>query len=1139
MRRLRPRLEMPPTVLPAIAHSTSRGRSSSQAPAGSGKTELLIQRFLALLARVDRPERIVAITFTRKAAGEMRERIVRALRDAGAGTPCASPHAMRTRELAQAALAQDARHGWQLLLHPARLAVWTIDALCAGLAQQAPLSTRLGAAPRYEEYADALYVEAARDALAVADADDPHWRCVLAYLDNDAGATVRLLADLLHKRDQWLRELDYGDADRYRAALEATLAAEIEGEEGEIAAAFPAPLARALVPHQRYAAANLAADPATADLGRRLAACVDTGGLPPATVAARDDWCALASWLLVGHKPRFRVGLTSSGGFPAKGSGSGAAERARRSEDMAALLRDLAAVPALASTLDVARRLPRPRYEDDAWTFVAALLSVLPRLAAQLTLTFRNRGTIDFAQGTIAALEALGREDAPSDVLLKLDLRIEHLLLDEFQDTSFTQLALIRQLTAGWQEGDGRTLFAVGDPMQSIYRFREAEVRVFVEAQEEGKIGDVRVEGLTLSRNFRAQAGLVAWVNGVFPRVMGPRSDPWRGAVAFAQAMPVDPALPGPAATLDIKCNAEAEASAVVERIRAAESKESPSVAVLVRARAHLDCVLPALREAGIAFTAIDLDALGERQAVQDLVSLTHALSQPADRLAWLAVLRAPWCGLTLPDLFAVVAAADASPSRSVASLLDRPDVVTAMSSDARARFARIAACLHPAISARGRATLAARVRGAWLALGGPATLDEAVDLAAAERYLALVAEHEAAGEIADWDAFMSALAVLRAAPDAVPAGSVQVMTLHRAKGLEFDTVIMPGLSRPPTRTDASLLRWRRRRRGLLLAPVGAKGGERDPVYEYLKFLEVEEESAELSRLLYVGCTRAKRRLHLVATSQALAEGGMPSRWKPPPAGSALAQLWEALGESIPLPETGVDVVPPSSARAPMLKRLPATWKAPAPEPGVPVGPTSAIAAIEALSFDWARQTAKHVGVVAHRMFAEMARDGAAAWNAERIATAGPQIRAALVGEGLDERDSDAALAQVQTAMRNALDDARGRWLFAPDHTDATSEWALAGREGDAIVHVTLDRTFVADGVRWIVDFKTGTHEGADVEAFLDREVDRYRGQLERYARLVAALDARPIRLGLYYPLLRGWREWAYRASDAAERELR
>ena len=117
-----------------------------QAPAGSGKTGLLIQRVLALLAEVERPEQILAMTFTRKAAAEMRERVLAALQEARAETPVApdDAHGALTRALALRALAQDARRDWQLLAHPARLKMLTIDAVSAGFARQAPLTTGLG-----------------------------------------------------------------------------------------------------------------------------------------------------------------------------------------------------------------------------------------------------------------------------------------------------------------------------------------------------------------------------------------------------------------------------------------------------------------------------------------------------------------------------------------------------------------------------------------------------------------------------------------------------------------------------------------------------------------------------------------------------------------------------------------------------------------------------------------------------------------------------------------------------------------------------------------------------------------------------------------------------------------------------------
>jgi hypothetical protein len=85
----------------------------------------------------------------------------------------------------------------------------------------------------------------------------------------------------------------------------------------------------------------------------------------------------------------------------------------------------------------------------------------------------------------------------------------------------------------------------------------------------------------------------------------------------------------------------------------------------------------------------------------------------------------------------------------------------------------------------------------------------------------------------------------------------------------------------------------------------------------------------------------------------------------------------------------------------------------------------------------------------------------------------------------------------------------------------------LTGADAGGVVNIVMDRTFVDEqGVRWIVDYKTGTHEGGDMEAFLDRERERYRPQLERYAALMKARDNRPMRLGLYFPLINGWREW-------------
>ena len=133
---------------------------------------------------------------------------------------------------------------------------------------------------------------------------------------------------------------------------------------------------------------------------------------------------------------------------------------------------------------------------------------------------------------------------------------------------------------------------------------------------------------------------------------------------------------------------------------------------------------------------------------------------------------------------------------------------------------------------------------------------------------------------------------------------------------------------------------------------------------------------------------------------------------------------------------------------------------------------------------------------------------------------------AMLRRHGVANAEITSATDDVVTGLRQTLEDSRGRWLLGAQ-TQARSEYALTGVIDGELVRVILDRTFVDEnGRRWIVDYKTGVHTGADLDAFLDRERLRYASQLERYARLLSALDPRPIRLGLYFPRLKGWREW-------------
>ena len=1092
-----------------------------QAPAGSGKTELLTQRFLRLLGVVGRPEEIIAITFTRKAAGEMRHRILEALRLGSMDTPPQESHLRRTWSLARAVLARDRALGWGLRDNPRRLRVETIDALNAWLARQLPMSSRLGAAPVIAEDAEPVYRQTAREILlAAGGAEDhaPHAAALLAHLGGRFSQAEGLLVSMLKARDHWLGRIvgrSGTDPDALRATLDQAVRHFVEDELRRARAELPQAVLDEIV-RLGAAAAEREPDP---DM---LAALIGATALPPPTVAELPRWRALAELLLT-QGGTWRRTLNKNTGFP---------PAARDAKARALALLEQLAHDCDPVVMRRVRALPAPAYDDLRWSILEHLLALLPVCAAALDVAFAARGESDYVGIARAALDALGPPDAPTDLALALDCRISHLLVDEFQDTSQAQVELLERLTAGWVPGDGRTLFCVGDPMQSIYRFREADVGRFLRAQQHG-IGGLSLEPLRLEVNFRSQAALVDWVSGTFPDIFPGRPDLALGAVPFAPSVAWHEAIPGAA----LEClavparDARAEAAAVAECVQRLRREEpAASIAILVRSRRHLAHITPALKAAGVAVSAVEIEPLAEGPAIRDLEALTRALCHRADRTAWLALLRAPWCGLQLADLLAIAGERD----DDIWSRANDAVVRRRLSPAGRQRLERIIPALGAALAERGRRPLRRVVEGAWLALGGPATLDRAAELADARAFLEFLEGRARHGDLDDPPGLSGLLGDLYAAPETVAADAVQLLTIHKAKGLEFDHVVLPGLDRSSGWSEKRLLRWLEQVREdgteLILAPLEPLGAERDELHQSLRELDARRDLLELDRVLYVALTRARRRLHVAAgiAPDDPATGVPPE----PRAGTLLARLWPALGETfLAARARATDTRPDDQARpAAALRRLAAGWAPPPWPPAVawqetegppaPPGP--------APEYDWAGREARAVGVVVHRLLQVIAADGPHAWPAARLQGATALLGSMLREAGLAaDEELAAALDRCRGALRRTLDDPRGRWLLDPGHRDCASERAVSGRLDGRQVNGVIDRSFVDEaGALWIVDYKAGRHAGGDLDAFLDSERERYRPQLERYARLLAPQHDGPIRLGLYFPQHAGWREW-------------
>jgi len=1112
-----------------------------QAPAGSGKTGLLTQRFLGLLATVEQPEEIIAITFTRKAAAEMRGRILQALaaaRDDEAGPAATEAYAYQTWTLARAALAQARARSWRLLENPQRLRVRTIDSLCQYLVRQMPLAAGFGDPPGIEEDATGLYAAAARSVLAELESEgelaDALAR-LLGELDNRIESVQQLVADMLGRREQWLRHLFAGDgaAADGRGAIEAVLREVVERHLRRLHVAFPAPAAAALPPLARYAADNL-------DGEHALAACRELGALPPPTAGALPAWRALGELLLT-QKGKFRRSVTVADGFP---PGRGAPADAKQA--MLELLESLRADAELAALLHGLFKLPNPAYDDAEWALIQALLTVLKGAVAHLGLIFLEQGKVDFSEVALAAQRALGAADDPSDLALRLDHQVRHLLVDEFQDTSRSQHDLLQLLTAGWQPGDGRTLFLVGDPMQSIYRFRQAEVGLFLDAWQD-RLGQVLLQPLRLSVNFRSQPAVIEWVNRHISQVLPAQGDKELGAVPYAPSQPFGAGAPAslPAAVtlhpFDARDDA-AETARIVDIVRQAGS-EAPdeTSAVLVRSKAHLDVLIVALRGAGLRFQAVEIGALQHRPAVMDLLSLTLALLHPADRLHWLAMLHGPLGGLGLADLHRLASGdGDSDPGGTVPALLADPVRRAALSAEGQARCERLGGVLQAAQDHRERSPLRDWVEGAWLALGGPLCLPDPGAAEDVEVFLRFLQDLEAREPVTP-ERLRDGVQALFSLPDPLADQRLQLMTIHKAKGLEFDTVILPGLGRPPRGDSPKLLYWLETtaedgNAELFFGPVkSARSADQPRTSAYIKGLEADMSRLEDGRLLYVAVTRARRQLHLFGHAARKADGSCA-----PARASLLARLWPAVQDAWDdLPEqaeagfgsgVGEPAAPAYGAATASRSCVPAGWVCPPPPPAVGLAAAPLEVGEDRITYEWAGDTARAVGTVVHRFLqqlAELAVDPAAATGLAALPGFEVAARRLLRSEGLPERELPAALERVRGALERTLADARGQWLLSPGHAEARSELPLSVVVNGRVRRIVVDRCFVdADGTRWIVDYKTGTHLGGDVEGFLDQEQDRYRAQLAAYAAAFRALEDRPVRAALYYPLVEGgWRE--------------
>ena len=1100
------------------------------APAGSGKTGLITQRILGLLATVKEPEEILSITFTRKAAAEMASRVHSALQQAATEPRPIDSYAAQTWDLAQQALLQDKKLSWNLLHMPNRLRIQTIDSFCRYIARQFSLETKLGDISEPSEYPEAHYETASRSLLQQLEVDEslaPSLEILLAHTGNNLERCERLLSELLNKREQWL-PLIFGIEDNrhyFKQVIE-----QIVDENLYSLYESLLPITGELIELADFAASHI-----PEGKNQALAELIGLVELPDASLSGISCWKTLLR-MLVTQDGAIRLKIDKNAGFPADKK-----EHKTRMENVLMWCRNQ---DGLVDQISNVLNLPEYSINHSQQRILDALGVLLPHLAAQLNTEFREQDQCDYSAITLSALEAItpALDEVVSDVTLRLDYQLSHILVDEFQDTSGSQVELLTQLVSGWQPGDGRTLFLVGDAMQSLYGFRNANVGLFINLQRHS-IGPIQCTHLTLSTNFRSEQGVVDWVNDVFSDAFPKRADISRGAVPYSassgfKTYGLNTAVTFQGFSGDLTETAQGDhIAATCRAISQVDSRQS--IAILVRSRSHLRCIIPALQSANLNWEAHDITPLGTRMPVMDMMSLTRALVSPADRIAWLALLRSPFCGLGLEDLLTISNSTMASPYTGDAILAQLQTILSSPSAEKLSDYGqqalnRIIQILSYAWDNRGRTDIRVAVESTWQRLGGPATIASDADLSDLRRYLDLLETWQVAGLVKDWRGFEVAVDKLYANPSphyhsgTDSATTIQIMTIHKSKGLEFDHVILPSLGSQSPSDKKPLLRWQKiisddNQSTLLMAPLGPHDEEDDPVYAYLKYESNLKTRLGDTRVLYVAATRAIKKLYLYAKLTPSKKDG----WNAPGKTSLLNPIWPKIEENIAAGLFNVEATADESrnsgndARRQLvhIRRLPSEFVPPRLEKHALLG-HSIPKANDSFSVSEGDLSvrARHFGTVMHRTLKQIANEGLNAWPESRRLTLPLTWRTQLKELGVLATKHE--LAELSDAIMLTVADPNGQWILAP-HSKAYCEQSLSYSHDDveSFGISVIDRTFIDAGIRWIIDYKFTRPTDLETSAqFAQRQLNYYKGQLNHYARLYREMGPEPVRCALYFP---------------------
>ncbi|MGP5159848.1 UvrD-helicase domain-containing protein [Pseudoalteromonas prydzensis] len=1059
-----------------------------KAPAGSGKTGLLTNYYLRLLGLVEHPREIQAMTFTNKAVKELAERVITSIERAKSGVPPTNDFERENYELATKALSNSRTRGWNIEHNVNMLQISTIDSFCKRMLvsnvteHESQLATKnICSDPYY------IYQRAVKETLDLL-SNEQHGasiRALLSHFGNKVSKVEKLLIEMLEVRERWIPIL-FEEKVKQKECLEVQRTMFIEK-----------------ILYQNY----LSLVKEEPEIKRVLANLVNLPieisdfikyGFTNSVIEDSKILNYLSKLLLTTAKKPKKKFTKNNGICPSMNK-----------DDKATLTGDLQHLANnCCDDLIALSAIPDPTFKDSEWQLLKATFDVLPLLLANLTLTFKEVGEVDFTEITLNAIRSLDSESGQntSTAIIKSQM-IKHILVDEFQDSDDNQLLMLKLLTDSWAEEDLNTLFLVGDAMQSLYGFRGANVTGFMEAEK--GIGNQKLSTLVLETNFRSTFGVVEWVNDVFSKAFPETNNVLLGACKYqsSTAVKVSGECEAPVQMHGFidDHDSDAEAQFIVEQVKSISARDpNASIGILGRTRNSLRSTIEALQATdGISANTVKIKKIAKEPICITAISLVRILIDDLDKLAWLTLLNSGLVGMTHREIEKVLSL---NPDPYLA--VNDDQAVSLFNDDTAHRFEFVITHINNAIDNKHRQDFDTLLTGLWFQLHGPSLAKNKQDIENVDALFNLFV-----------DVSMSeiSLAWLERQLDSLYAKSnseyisdveghinVELMTIHQSKGLEFDYVFIPGMHKRGPSTPSKLLAWSsiggEDAMGVMACSesVGIKSLDCG-YHDFLQKIKQEREQQELIRLVYVAVTRAAKQVFLCGKIGITASDEL----KIPSNGSMFGVLAHVVNEELVLHEskknnnlldkclisTNVSVIDADINHALPTRNTLAAYRGKQNTTKLTHG------------IQWSAPVSKIEGVVIHQIIEQINKEGLQNWSALRVDGYSRIILASLKELSLGRDQLITSVNRIKAEIKSLLECEKFKYLSS-SHIDDSIEFTMALRKNRVIHMLRVDKGFSTnDGVGHIVNWKSGEMGlNQNTESFIAAQKSAHRDKLKMYA---------------------------------------